>query len=224
MGRVQSRGRARGDGSDARSGSAKPINQPNQDAHRGPGIDDIIEQQIARRIRQFRMDRGMTLQQLSAATGFSKGLLSKIENCVVSPPIGTLARIAEAFDVHISDFFGSEESRPDTVFFPRSARRKVHSHGSSLNYQYELLAPGLRRREMQPMLVTIDGSNSRFGLQQHAGEQFIFMIEGSMQYVVGERSYKVDPGDVLYFDARSPHGPKLAPDQRAKYIVVHTDH
>lgn len=187
-------------------------------------MDDIIEQQIARRIRQFRLDRGMTLQQLSASTGFSKGLLSKIENCVVSPPIGTLARIAEAFGVHISDFFGTPEAHPDTVFFPHSARRKVHSYGSSLNYLYELLAPSARQRDMQPMLVTIDGSKSRFGLQQHAGEQFIFMLEGAMQYVIGERSFKVEPGDVLYFDARSPHGPKLGPDQRAKYIVVHTEH
>jgi mannose-6-phosphate isomerase-like protein (cupin superfamily) len=135
-----------------------------------------------------------------------------------------LARVAEAFDVHISDFFGTGESQPDAVFFPQSVRRKVHSHGSSLNYQYELLAPGSKRRDMQPMLVSIDGSDSRFGLQQHAGEQFIFMIEGSMQYVVGERSFKVEPGDVLYFDARSPHGPKLGPDQKAKYIVVHTQH
>lgn len=166
----------------------------------------------------------MTLQELSEATGFSKGLLSKIENCVVSPPIGTLARLAEAFDVHISDFFGTAEAHPDTVFFPKSERRRVHSYGSSLNYLYELLAPSTKRRDMQPMLVTIDGSKSRFGLQQHAGEQFIFMLEGSMHYVVGDQSFPVEPGDVLYFDARSPHGPKLAPDQSAKYIVVHTEH
>jgi transcriptional regulator with XRE-family HTH domain len=188
------------------------------------GMDHIIEHQIARRVRQFRTDRGMTLQQLSLATGFSKGLLSKIENCVVSPPIGTLARVAEAFDVHISEFFETGETQPGTVYFPKSVRRKVRSHGSSLNYQYELLAPSSRRRDMQPMLVTIDGSDSRFGMQQHAGEQFIFMIDGSMHYVVGEQTFKVEPGDVLYFDARSPHGPKLAPGQTAKYVVVHTEH
>lgn len=192
-----------------------------EDQHSAP-TEEIIEQQIAGRIRQLRNDRGMTLQQLSDATGFSKGLLSKIENCVVSPPIGTLARLAEAFDVHISEFFGSGDSQPGAVFFPKEKRRKVHSHGSSLNYQYELLAPSPRRRDMQGMLVTIDGSNSRFGLQQHAGEQFIYMLDGSMQYVVGEQAHQVSPGDVLYFDARSPHGPKLAPNERAKYIVVHT--
>jgi transcriptional regulator with XRE-family HTH domain len=191
---------------------------------RATATDGIIEQQIAHRIRQFRTDRGMTLQELSTATGFSKGLLSKIENCVVSPPIGTLARIAKAFEVHISDFFGTIEPQPDAVFFPRSVRRTVHSYGSSLNYHYELLAPSSRLRDMQPMIVTIDGAKSRFGLQQHAGEQFIFMLEGSMHYIVGERSFKVEAGDTLYFDARSPHGPKLAHDEQAVYIVVHTEH
>ena len=188
----------------------------------GAPAEGVIEQLIARRIRQLRSDRAMTLQQLSETTGFSKGLLSKIENCVVSPPIGTLARLAEAFEVPISEFFETGESQPGAVFFPKEKRRKVHSHGSSLNYQYELLAPSAKRREMQPMMVTIDGNTSRFGLQQHGGEQFIYMLEGAMQYVVGEQSHEVGPGDVLYFDARSPHGPRLAPHQTAKYLVVHT--
>jgi transcriptional regulator with XRE-family HTH domain len=185
-------------------------------------IEGIIEHHIAQRLRQLRHDRNLTLQQLSEATGFSKGLLSKIENCIVSPPIGTLSKLAQALEVHIGEFFDTNDNQPGRVYFPKEKRKRVQSRRSSLNYQYDLLAPGKKRRDMQPMLVTIEGRTSGFGLQQHPGQQFIFMLEGEMQYVVGNDSYDVRPEDVLYFDARIPHGPRLNKNQRACYIVVHT--
>lgn len=182
--------------------------------------EEVIEQHIARRIRQLRLARGMTLQQLSDRTGLSKGLLSKIENCIVSPPIGTLAKLAVAFEVPIGEFFETEDFDPGTVFFPKSRRKQVQGRRSELNYKYELLAPGRKRRDIQPMMISIDGKNCKFALQEHSGEQFIFMLEGEMDYVVGRDTYRVQPGDCLYFDARVPHGPKLSKNQKARYLVV----
>jgi len=66
---------------------------------------EIIEYRIARRIRQLRAAHELTLKGLSDLTGLSKGLLSKIENCKVSPPIGTLSKLATALSVPISEFF-----------------------------------------------------------------------------------------------------------------------
>jgi transcriptional regulator with XRE-family HTH domain len=182
--------------------------------------EEVIEQHIARRIRQLRLARGMTLQQLSDRTGLSKGLLSKIENCIVSPPIGTLAKLAVAFEVPIGEFFETEDFDPGTVFFPKSRRKQVQGRRSELNYKYELLAPGRKRRDIQPMMISIDGKSCKFALQEHSGEQFIFMMEGEMDYVVGRDTYRVQPGDCLYFDARIPHGPKLSKNQKARYLVV----
>jgi mannose-6-phosphate isomerase-like protein (cupin superfamily) len=75
---------------------------------------------------------------------------------------------------------------------------------------------------MQPMIVSIDGRSYKFGLQEHPGEQFMLMLEGSMDYIVGDKRYSVLPDDCLYFNARLPHGPKLNKAQRARYLVVHT--
>lgn len=183
---------------------------------------EIIEHRIARRIRELRTARSLTLQVFSDLTGLSKGLLSKIENCNVSPPIGTLSKLATALDVPISEFFEADGPDPGIVFFPKSKRQAVRGRRSSLNYEYELLVTGRQRREMQPMIVSIDGRTYRFGLQEHPGEQFIFMLEGELEYIVGDKSYIVEPGDCLYFDARSPHGPKLRKGQKARYLVVHT--
>ena len=182
--------------------------------------EDIIEQHISRRIRQLRSTRGMTLQQISDKTGLSKGLLSKIENCIVSPPIGTLAKLARALEVPIGEFFETSDLDPGSVFYPKSKRKRVQGRRSELNYEYELLVAGRKRRDMQPMIISIDGRNCKFAFQEHPGEQFIFMLEGSMDYVVGDKTYEVQPGDCLYFDARVPHSPKLRENQKARYIVV----
>ena len=162
----------------------------------------------------------MTLHQVSESAKLSRGMLSKIENTVVSPSIATLSKLAEALHVSIEEFFVSKDADLSTVFFPKNKRQHTEGRRSSMNYRYELLAPSRRRREMHPMTVSIDGKTFKFALQDHGGEQFVYMLEGEMEYVVGGRSYSVRPGDTLYFDARIPHGPKLRKNQKARYIVV----
>lgn len=185
-------------------------------------MEEIIEHRIARRIRQIRMTRGMTLKQVSDATGLSKGLLSKVENCIVSPPIGTLSKLANAFEVPIGEFFDLDGHDPGAVFFPKAKRKRVIGRRTSLNYEYQLLVDGKRRRDMHPLLVVIDGESYKFGLQEHPGEQFIFVLDGSMDYVIGDKSYALTVEDSLYHDARVPHGPKLRKDQKVRYLVVHS--
>jgi transcriptional regulator with XRE-family HTH domain len=183
-------------------------------------VNQVAEHQVARRIRDLRQSRNMTLQQVSEIAGLSKGLLSKIETCHVSPPIATLAKIAEALDVSIGEFFEWSESYETLVYCPKSKRQSVRGRRTSSNYVYELLAPGRRHRDMNPTIVSIDGKTYKFSLLDHSGEQLVFMLEGEMDYVVGNQTYTMLPEDALYFDARSPHGPRLKKNQKARYLVV----
>jgi transcriptional regulator with XRE-family HTH domain len=184
------------------------------------GGDAVIEQHIARRIRQLRSDRSLTLQQVSERTGLSRSLLSKIQNCIVSPPIATLSKLATALGVPIAEFFETDETEPGGIFFPKEKRKHVDGRRSQFNYEYELLVPSRKRRDMQPMLVSVDGATYKFALRDHPGAQFIFMLEGAMDYVVGDKTYALESEDCLYFDARILHGPKLKKKQIARYIVV----
>lgn len=181
---------------------------------------EVTEYRLAKRIKELRKSRNMTLRQVSELVGFSKGLLSKVENCVVSPPIATLVKLADALDVPIGEFFESENHDDQLVFFPKNKRKPTRGRRSSLNYVYELLAPGRRRRDMDPMTVAIDGKTYKFALQQHSGEQFVYLLDGEMDYVVGDKTYLVQADDALYFQASQPHGPKLKKNQKARYIVV----
>ncbi len=186
-------------------------------------MSEVTLQRLAKRVRELRSERGMTLQDVARLTGLSKGLLSKVENGVVSPPIATLAKLAEALEVPIGEFFESKDSADNAVFFPKSKRKRVRGRSSQHAYNYELLVPSRKRRDMQPMIVTVDGKNYKFKLMDHAGEQFIYLLEGEMSYVVDDQQYEMTPGDSLYFNARILHGPKLSRGQKAKYIVVFSD-
>lgn len=182
-------------------------------------MTEVTEHRLARRIKALRAARSMTLQQVSELAGFSRGMLSKIENAVVSPSISTLAKLAEALDVPIREFFEADEDA-GTVLFPKGQRQSRPGRRIAMNYQYELLAPGRKRRDMKPMIVALDGQTFKFALQDHRGEQFAYMLEGEMEYVVGDKTYSVREGDSLYFDARIPHGPRIQKNQKARYLVV----
>src|SRR4030067_3554668 len=80
----------------------------------GPAAGDP-EGQVGDHVRQFREARGITLQQLAEKTGFSAALLSQIENRMVSPPLGTLVKIANAFATSVSPFIGGKEEREFSI-------------------------------------------------------------------------------------------------------------
>src|SRR3990172_9190869 len=84
----------------------------------GPAAGDP-EVQVGDHVRQFREARGITLQQLAEKTGFSAALLSQIENRMVSPPLGTLVKIANAFDSSFSREKWRYSSKNTRMCFPR---------------------------------------------------------------------------------------------------------
>jgi transcriptional regulator with XRE-family HTH domain len=183
---------------------------------------EIPEQLIAKQIRELRESRRLTLEQVATRANMSKSFLSKVERCNVSISIAALSRLANAFNVPIGEFFDGDEPDSEVIYVPRGESRSVSCTHRNLYYDYEVLIPRRGTRIMQPTMISIDGRKAHFELRQHPGEQFIFMMEGKMDYVCGNREFTLLPGDCLYLNARVPHGPRVKRSQRARYLVVHT--
>jgi transcriptional regulator with XRE-family HTH domain len=185
-------------------------------------IMEIAEQLIAQSIRELRKSRRLTLEQVASKANISKSFLSKVERCNVSISIAALSRLANALDVSVGEFFDVTEPESEVVYVPRGEQKAiVHAH-SGLPYQYEVLIARRGMRVMQPTIITIDGRKTSFELRQHPGEQFIFLLEGEMTYVCGNREFEMHRGDCLYLNAETPHGPKLKRSQRVRYLAVLT--
>lgn len=183
---------------------------------------EIAEQLIATRIREARRTRKMTLEKVAAKTGLSKGFLSRVEGCKVSISIAALSRLASALGVPLGEFFDTEEANADIVFVPRGSGGEVRGEAPKLPYNYEVLVPRRGARQMQPVMISIYGRHTKFELRRHPGEQFIYMMEGELDYVCGNEDFTLHPGDCLYFNARIPHGPKAKRNQKARYLAVFT--
>ena len=122
----------------------------------------------------------------------------------------------------MGEFFATEELDSNVVYVPRNQHRSVSSDRRGLPYLYEVLVPRPGTRQMEPIIVSVNGRKAKSELRMHPGEQFVFVIEGGMNYVVGNREFTLGLEDCLYFDARVPHGPKPKKTQKARYLVIFT--
>ena len=81
--------------------------------------------------------------------------------------------------------------------------------GPGPGHQYQLLGHSVGKSiSVEPYLITLTEESEVFPLFQHPGMEFIYMLEGGMTYMHGDRSYRLAPGDSLFFDADAPHGPE----------------
>lgn len=180
---------------------------------------------LGNKIRNLRQRRNLTLQHVSDLTGLSKSLLSQIENDNTVPPIATLVRIAKALGVTIGYFF--KESQPDKriSFVPRDQRYRLlgmpHSRTDNLGYLYQALSHPLANQHMEPFWVEfLPRSSEETTFYQHAGEEFIYLQEGILEFQGAGRTIVLEPGDCLYFDAGIPHAARSLNNRKAGAIAV----
>jgi len=185
---------------------------------------EIRELKLGEKARKLRQERRLTLQELAELTGLSKPLLSQIENDQVTPPIATLLKIAKGLKVGIHFFFEEEGDRQKFVLTrggsgPASKRRT----GSDVvqGYLYRPLAPGIRHKQIEPFLVAFEETawdDSRF--YSHEGVEFIYLLEGELEFHYGQEIMTLQPGDSIYYDSSEPHGYVSIGSQQAKAVAV----
>jgi transcriptional regulator with XRE-family HTH domain len=178
------------------------------DANDSAALEGELHAAIARRVREYRQDRGLTVGQLADDSGISKGMLSKIENAQASPSLATLARLSQALGVPVTSFFRGLEEEHDAFFVPAGHGREIVRQGTRHGHRYQLLGTnkGAAKR-IEPTLVTLTESSEVFPLFQHPGTEVLYMLEGRVVYGYGRARYALSPGDSLQFDGEVPHGP-----------------
>ena len=174
-------------------------------------------------IRQLRRRKRLTLKAVSDLTGLSKPLLSQIENSVTTPPIATLLKISRAFGVHIGHFF-QESPIPDRLAVVRREDRVRTRRGGKrgrldVGYHYQALSPPMAEKHMEPFLVEIDPrEETDLVYYNHRGEEFIFVIEGEVEFRGNDKVVRLAAGDSLYFDSSIPHALRGLQEQPAKVL------
>ncbi len=183
-----------------------------------------MELKIGEKIRELRENRGFSLQEMAARTGYSSALLSQIENHMLSPPLGALIKIARALEIKVGAFFGEEPGEP-FVIVRKQERRRISrfasKEGVSYGYTYETLGADKKDRHMEPFLVTLEPATVKSEkLSTHDGEEFIFVLEGEMEAILGNHKDVLYPGDCIYYDSTIPHKVQCHQDTPAKILAI----
>ncbi|MER5701527.1 XRE family transcriptional regulator [Micromonospora sp. NPDC002296] len=151
---------------------------------------------VGPRLRALRRQRETTLADLSAATGISVSTLSRLESGTRRPTLEQLLPLARAHGVTLDDLVGAPPTGD-----PRVHLRPVSRHGLTMLpltrraggiQAYKLVIPGGgRRREPDP--------------QTHEGYEWLYVLNGRLRLVLGERDMELAPGEAAEFDTRVPH-------------------
>jgi transcriptional regulator with XRE-family HTH domain len=180
-------------------------------------------QPVGGRIARLRAERRMTLDRLAQVTRFTKGYLSKIENGRKVPPIATLSRIAQALHTEIGSFFQSARrsvTREVTVV-RANERQPVQRGGSAFGYDYVGLALKRVHKRMDPFIFTFPPRIDKHVFFEHRGEEFLFVLSGTVEFQVGEERFTLRKGDSVYFDASVPHRGRSAGAEAKALVVIH---
>jgi transcriptional regulator with XRE-family HTH domain len=180
-----------------------------------------LEAGIGTEVRKLRKEHDLTVSDLGAAAGISAGMLSKIENGTISPSLGTLDSLAKALNVSISRLFSETEERRDCSFVKAGSGVRIERRGTKAGHLYDLLGHSLAGQiGVEPYLITLRTDAAPYTDFRHAGVEFIYMLAGKVRYRHADKSYLLEPGDALFFDAAARHGPEELVKGPMQYLSI----
>ena len=185
--------------------------------------ESALEQAIGRQVRRYRKQLGLTITEMCERTGLSAGMVSKIENGNTSPSLATLRSLSTALNVPVTSLFREFEEQRDATFVRAGQGLAIERKGTRAGHLYQLLGHSVHSDvSVEPYLITLDKETEVFPIFQHAGVEFIYILEGTMIYRHLNAIYKLTPGDSLFFDSDAAHGPEELVELPVSFLSVIT--
>jgi transcriptional regulator with XRE-family HTH domain len=178
----------------------------------------VEEFRIGGKVKDLRERNFYTLQDLAAKTGISKSVLAEIESDEIMPPVAILLKLARALNVGMAYFF-KDEAPAEQVSVTRagerlSVKRRPHHRDGEVDYIYESLEARMLLVEFVPM------ETAEMVFTSHEGEEFLFLLDGKLEFRTNDRVEILSAGDALYFDSVLNHSFRSLTDTAARAVVV----
>lgn len=173
---------------------------------------------IGVKIKELRLRKQLTQEELADRAELSKGFISQIENDLTSPSIASLVDILLCLGSDLKEFFSDSEDK-QVVFKEEDYFLK---EDSQLKSQIEWVIPNAQKNAMEPIRMTIMPGGTSLLDQPHEGEEFGFVISGEIEVRHGKETYKAIRGESFYFIADKPHFIKNIGPVEAVIIWVST--
>ncbi|MGD8604640.1 MAG: helix-turn-helix domain-containing protein [Anaerolineales bacterium] len=163
---------------------------------------DAISVDVGARIREIRQSRELSMRELARLSGLSANALSLIERGENSPSVSTLYKLSQALGIPITTFFQTQPEVGKVVFRKAEERTRV----PFMRGLWEGLGGEDFADRVEPFALTLDnGANSGPSDIEHSGHEFVICLRGQLEYKIEDRTYLLESGDVLLFQAHLKH-------------------
>ena len=156
---------------------------------------------IGFKIKELRMERGLTQEELADRAELSKGFISQVENNLTSPSIATLTDILQCLGTDLKDFF--TDTKDEQIVF--SKEDYFEKNDSELKNSIQWIIPNAQKNTMEPILLTLEQGGSTYPDNPHEGEEFGYVLKGSVEIHIGGKIYKAKKGESFYYEAKYSH-------------------
>jgi transcriptional regulator with XRE-family HTH domain len=185
-------------------------------------VGNTLDTYLGHTIRRLRQQHGLTIAEVSQRAGISRGMLSKIENGLASTSLDTLEQLANSLGVTLSRLFRDYNAPTGGAQFVKNGEgMEVVRRGTRCGHTYQLLAYDQGPQKIfEPFLVSLEEQNEEFPPFEHPGTEFIYMLEGILEYRVGGETFVLEPGDSLTFRGELPHRPEKLVKMPIRFLAI----
>ena len=156
---------------------------------------------IGNKIKNLRIRMGLTQEELANRTELSKSFISQLERDLTSPSIATLYDILQCLGTNLADFFN--DTRQDQIVFQK--QDFFEKQDLELHNVIQWIIPTAQKHSMEPILISFEAGGSSLPDNPHEGEEFGYVLSGSLTLHLGGTSYRVKKGEAFYFTPNKPH-------------------
>lgn len=185
-------------------------------------VDNQVVSRIAKKIRNARLEKNLTIQELASRTHVSKGLLSKIENSRTVPSLPVFVTLIQSLELSLKEFFQDMVliNGQDYLLVKRDQYLAARSNGVTGVISQMILSQNISNSTMQVTLLSIEANVSE-SVSSFTGFKFHFVVAGSCAYSINNTMIQLEEGDALYFDATIPHMAVNNSDTKVTLLSIH---
>lgn len=173
---------------------------------------------IGKKIKDLRIEKRLTLQEVAEKTGLSASFLSQVERSKSSITLQSLSKISDALNVSRSYFFSDE--REVTEIFRGHTEENLNLHKA--NFVYQSLSGKIEHPIFEPMLVVLLPDEPNVTTSTHQGQEFVYVLEGTLTVLINDKETELEPGDSFHIDSSTPHTWYNKTSKHVKLLYVYS--
>ncbi len=174
--------------------------------------------EIAARLRELREVSDYSVEQLAEALSIDPEVYRGYEETGKDIPISVIFQVANKFGVDFTEIITGVPAKLDSYHIVRRGKGKVVNRNPE--YHFEDLAYRYYGKVMQPLLVTLEPTDTPAGLITHSGQEFNLVLEGTVIVSYDGEEFTLNAGDSIYFNPTRPHGQKCGGSEKARFLTV----